>query len=465
MTDLGTVLVVDDTPSKRYVLSSWLRRAGFTVIEAATGGDALTQIAAQGSASGVALGSRLDAAQPIDAVVLDVQLPDMSGFDVCEQIKDDPVHGATPVVHVSAAAVDVVDRTQGLSRGADAYLVEPIDPNELIATVQAVLRYYRARQHAERLATRLSKLASMAVTLNTAAMLPQLLRDAAVGTADIFDGPAVICTELSDGSQVCWAINGTDTEPRIVDWAADAFDVPVGSVYHRQPISMWPQVTWPTEEPLRVLGARTRADRPPIYVAVPDSGTDDGAAVLTQVGQTVIAAIEAHRAYAQEHQLALTLQRSLLPSTLPRVDGYQIAVRYVPASESAEIGGDFYEVCRLADRLIVAVGDVEGHSLQAATVMAEVRHATRAFLSEGHPPAVVLDRLNALLLQMIPDKTVTMTLLSIDPGSGIVDLANAGHPPLLHVTPDGARYVRHRTPLLGDRGSTGQLDLHHDGTR
>lgn len=445
MPDLGTILVVDDTPSKRYVLSSWLRRAGFTIVEAATGGEALAQITAQGSTSG----SGPEPAPSIDAVVLDVQLPDMTGFEVCERIKDDPAHAATPVVHVSAAAVDVMDRTQGLSRGADAYLVEPIDPNELIATVQAVLRYYRARQHAERLATRLSKLASMAVTLNTAATLPQLLREAVIGTADIFDGPAVICTELSDGAQVCWAISDSGSEPRITDWLTDAFQVPVGSVYHSQPTSMWPQVNWPAGSSLRVIGARTRVDRPPLYVAVPESLTDDGAPVLTQVGQTVIAAIEAHRAYAQEHQLALTLQRSLLPSTLPRIDGYQIAVRYVPASESAEIGGDFYEVCQLADRLIVAVGDVEGHSLQAATVMAEVRHAARAFLSEGHPPAVVLDRLNAMLLQMIPDKTVTMALLAIDLGSGVVDLANAGHPPLLHVRPDGARYVRHRTPLLG----------------
>jgi serine phosphatase RsbU (regulator of sigma subunit) len=131
-------------------------------------------------------------------------------------------------------------------------------------------------------------------------------------------------------------------------------------------------------------------------VVVPQDATDEGAPVLTQIGQTVVAAIEAMRAYAQEHQLALTLQRSLLPARLPRIAGYDLAVRYVPASEEAEIGGDFYELCQLGGRLAVAVGDVAGHSLHAATVMAELRHATRAFLSEGHPPAAVLDRLNRL---------------------------------------------------------------------
>jgi DNA-binding response OmpR family regulator len=99
---------------------------------------------------------------------------------------------AIPVIHVSAAAVQMVDRTQGLSRGADAYLVEPIDPEELLATAQAVLRYYRARQHAERLAGRLAKLTRMAVELNTADDLRRLLGAAAAGTADIFGGPATV---------------------------------------------------------------------------------------------------------------------------------------------------------------------------------------------------------------------------------------------------------------------------------
>src|SRR4051794_26339210 len=104
MTETGTALVVDDTPSKRYVLASWLRRAGYTVIEAQTGAEALIRIDGE----------------HVDVVVLDVRLPDMSGFDVCERIKSRPEHAATPVVHVSASAVKVVDRTHGLSRGADA---------------------------------------------------------------------------------------------------------------------------------------------------------------------------------------------------------------------------------------------------------------------------------------------------------------------------------------------------------
>jgi serine phosphatase RsbU (regulator of sigma subunit) len=168
-------------------------------------------------------------------------------------------------------------------------------------------------------------------------------------------------------------------------------------------------------------------------------------AARSQIGQTLVSALEGLRAYTQEHRLALTLQRSLLPARLPTLSEYDVAVRYVPASDYAEIGGDFYELCQLPGRLVVAVGDVAGHSLHAATIMAELRHATRAYLAEGHAPAGVLDRLNQLLLSLIPDEMATLCLLDIEPSTGAVRLANAGHPPPLLVTagdPNTSRRVR-----------------------
>ena len=164
---VASILVVDDSPSKRYVICSWLRRGGYELTEARTGAEALERMKDT----------------KVDLVVLDVRLPDMSGFAVCERIKGDPAHAATPVIHVSAAAIEMVDRTQGLARGADAYLVEPIEPDELLATVHAILRYYRGRQNAERLAARLSVLASLSMDLNSAATASELLANAAAGTA------------------------------------------------------------------------------------------------------------------------------------------------------------------------------------------------------------------------------------------------------------------------------------------
>lgn len=100
-----------------------MRRSGHRVIEAATGTEALAVLAAT----------------EVDLVLLDVGLPDMSGFDVCERIKSDPAL-VRPVIHLSATAIRGADRAQGLTRGADAYLTEPVEPDELLATVTSLLR-------------------------------------------------------------------------------------------------------------------------------------------------------------------------------------------------------------------------------------------------------------------------------------------------------------------------------------
>ena len=133
--------------------------------------------------------------------------------------------------------------------------------------------------------------------------------------------------------------------------------------------------------------------------------------------------------------------------------GIDLAKRYVPASEVAEIGGDFYELSALDGRLVVAVGDVGGHSLHAATVMAEVRHAMRAYIVEGHSPAAVLDRLNLLMRKLLPDEIATLCLLTLDPDNGQVVLANAGHPPPLLVEGDRVTPLTEHGALLGMRSA------------
>jgi serine phosphatase RsbU (regulator of sigma subunit) len=241
-----------------------------------------------------------------------------------------------------------------------------------------------------------------------------------------------------------------------VDTVAVADGQPLPGVsFHDQPPAGLPDAGWPPDEPVRVLTVRARTDQPAVTVMVPSRVTMDGAPVLTLLGQAVMSALNVQRLYDEEHDLALTLQRSLLPRTLPDVDGLEFAVRYVPASDRAEIGGDFYEVVRFGDQLMVAVGDVGGHSLHAATVMAELRHAMRAYLADGHGPAAVLDRLNHLMLQLIPGEIATLCLLAIDIPTGAVRLANAGHPPPLMHTP--ARADGHSA---SSRAEVRRLDAH-----
>jgi len=143
-----------------------------------------------------------------------------------------------------------------------------------------------------------------------------------------------------------------------------------------------------------------------------------------------LAAGERDRAREME-ETALTLQRSLLPRELPDVLGAELCGRYVPASESLEIGGDFYDATALGDgRVVITIGDVAGHGVLAAAVMGQVRQAVRAYAFEGHPPAALMDRLDLLVSES--DLAMTTCLCGIfDPGTGVLRFSNAGHPPPL----------------------------------
>jgi PAS domain S-box-containing protein len=130
-----SILIVDDEAVNRNVWSFVFREEGFEVQEAASGKEAL-DLARSG----------------VDLIILDVNLPDLSGFEVCKRIKADPATASASVVHLSAVFKDSHDRTEGLEGGADAYLVKPVDHRELLATVRALLRIRAAEEAARRAA-------------------------------------------------------------------------------------------------------------------------------------------------------------------------------------------------------------------------------------------------------------------------------------------------------------------------
>ena len=124
-----TIVVVDDFQDGRELTAAVLRREGFNVKEAGTGTEAL------------ALATELPA-----LMVLDVHLPDIDGFEVCRRIKKDPRTAGISVLQVSAAFRNTGDRVRGLDGGADAYLALPVEREELVATVRALLRIRQAER-------------------------------------------------------------------------------------------------------------------------------------------------------------------------------------------------------------------------------------------------------------------------------------------------------------------------------
>ncbi len=118
------LLIVDDNVATRYALRRRLERHDYIVLEAGTGGEGLALIDSEA----------------IDALILDVNLPDMSGFDIVRKLRSETATALLPVIHVSAASIQTGDIITGLNAGADAYLIHPVDPDVLLATLRTLLR-------------------------------------------------------------------------------------------------------------------------------------------------------------------------------------------------------------------------------------------------------------------------------------------------------------------------------------
>jgi len=131
---VATILNVDDNEATLYVRTRALQRAGFQVIEADCGAKVIPLLATY---------------QP-DLVLLDVHLPDASGYDICREIKNHPTYQSTIVVQTSASSIDRSDRLRGFAAGADSYFLEPMEPEELVANVSALLRLRRTERELRR---------------------------------------------------------------------------------------------------------------------------------------------------------------------------------------------------------------------------------------------------------------------------------------------------------------------------
>ncbi|SEN81654.1 fused response regulator/phosphatase [Actinacidiphila rubida] len=441
------IMLVDDNPTNRYVLGTYLRRAGHEVVEAEDGAGALALL-------------RDLPALPETAVV-DVRLPDMTGFEVCEAIKSEPRTAALPVIHVSASAISTTDRAQGLNRGADAYLTEPVAPNELIATVAATLRYARARKRAETLAARLSELNRATMDFYRAENTAELAARTALGATRIYGGAAAVVVRSAEDAPIHVRSTGDGETTASADDPSERFGrqflgragqagAPVRlDVLPAAEVPL-PAVPADAEGTVAVASAQVKGTGSAASVLVPGSALHGDGDVLSQLAHACALSVEALRSYRQEHTLALTLQRTFLPVSLPRTSLADLAVRYLPANRTAEIGGDFYEALTVPDGLLLAVGDVAGHSLDAAVVMGELRHALRAYALEGHAPDGILTRLDNLLYRVDATMGATVCVAVLGGDGTTLRIANAGHLPPLLREPDGTtRYVTRHGPMLG----------------
>ncbi len=161
-------------------------------------------------------------------------------------------------------------------------------------------------------------------------------------------------------------------------------------------------------------------------------------AVLGQLVLLASGSIDDARRLERERTASLELQRSLLPGAMPDDEQISVAARYLASERGSRVGGDWYDVIQLQEHCFAAVvGDVMGHGLSEASLMASMRVAFHAYAIEGVTAAAIVERVDRLLTRLAPDHMATAVLFVLDLRDHHMSIVNAGHPPPVCIHPDG----------------------------
>lgn len=205
------------------------------------------------------------------------------------------------------------------------------------------------------------------------------------------------------------------------------------------------QACWST--PILGVGGRVLGTFA-MYYPEPSSPNPSDLALISVLVRTVATAIERSRLdeqrekeLAEERAVGLSLQRSLLPDIPAQIGQVELASQYRTGDPGVHVGGDWFDAIAVDDGLVLVVGDVQGHDVQAAALMGQLRTVVRATASEGHPPAGVLARTADYLDRLDSDRIATVLVAHLDVHAHLATIACAGHLPPLVVGPQGEKSV------------------------
>ncbi|MBB5866892.1 signal transduction histidine kinase/serine phosphatase RsbU (regulator of sigma subunit)/CheY-like chemotaxis protein [Allocatelliglobosispora scoriae] len=408
----ATIWVVDDSTDMRDYLTNLLRPA-WDVVAFAAAEPALDALAG---------------ALP-DLILSDVMLPGASGLDLLAAVRADPATAGVPVLLLSARAGEEAT-LEGLRAGADDYLVKPFTARELVSRVRSNLHLAGVRREvgarALRHAAQLEALAGVAIQIIS---------------ADTLDDIAAAAREF----------------------VRDRTSAGACSVTLVRPATTWPEPGEPGAGSVRIPLTADDGSALGSIDLDPRPGAELGEEDLRLVEQLALVAsrrIENLLDYRRERGISHALQRSLLPTSLPRLASAEIVARYRPAVAAVDVGGDWYDALMLPDgRLMVTVGDVIGHDLTAAIAMNQIRLLLRALAADSAGPAELCSTVNRLLPAAGATRLATMVIAFIDPATGHTTMVNAGHPLPIVRSPDGVGEVAVPASLpLGVRSGTRYRD-------
>lgn len=416
------VLVVDDREENLAALRAVLEPLHVPVVEARSGEDALRELLAAEFA----------------LILLDVDMPNLNGFETADLVKRHPRTSHIPIIFLTAFDEPLARAAEGYRFGAVDYIAKPCDPFILRAKVrvfldlhdQGVLLARQAEQlerHVEQLrvsrtaladAQRIANLGSWEYEPSTGRVRGSRQFHEIFGLAD--DTPLPVATELF--ARV-WLDGGRSRGDALLHTASRAnfegeLRRPDGSVRHV------------------VIHVEPRADALTMIGTIQDV-TDQREA--RRALDAVLGALE------RERELVQLFQSAVAAPALPHAPEAQVSYCYRPA-ESAVVGGDWYDVLELpGGEILLAIGDVAGHGLAAASAMAEIRTAFRVLSMRESRPAQIVEELNRYVTRARPDVFATMLLLRFDPRTGTCTMSNAGHLPPLEL--GGAEVTLHTYEL------------------
>ncbi|OBG28901.1 SpoIIE family protein phosphatase [Mycobacterium sp. 852002-51057_SCH5723018] len=416
-----------------------------------------------------------------DAIVTDVMMPGLGGFELVAAIRADPELAATPVLMLSArAGAEAVD--EGFAGGADDYLPKPFRSQELVDRVASRLSAITRARHRQRRETQLD--------------LMQL--DSALQAADSIAGilDALLDSPFASGGAAAVTIGALEGEHHVRFQYAGDLPAEVRDRYHVSALdspligadviaSGKPMIVSDTFElpPRYEHAVRDTADSVRACVAHPlrdNAGRVVGALLLLwsaprrfeaaeldtfgRIAELTQSALDRIRVVARERRIAVDFQEHLLDLDRGSTAAVVAAV-YQPAGEAMRVGGDWYSVTPLGGegRIGISVGDVVGHGLAAAIVMSRLRAAVAASALTVAQPGAVLGALDRYAASVTGARCATVAYAVVDTGTtgaggggATVSYSCAGHPYPLLIPPDG-------DPVFLESGRRAPVGVHENG--
>ena len=313
------------------------------------------------------------------------------------------------------------------------------------------LREHAARVEAEAVADVVRKVQRVTDAALAHLSLEALLPELATRIREILetDTASILLVEPDDGALVVRAARGLPP-------GAVGFHVPLGKgfagrvVEAREPIVIDEMAEAEVLNPALIesknrslLGVPLFSDGEVVGVLHvgskrPKAFDPDDVSVMQLVADRAALAIANAQIYDVEHHIVDTLQRSLLPERLPDLPGIAIAARYLPGGAGADVGGDWYDAIALpSGELGIAMGDVVGHGIGAASLMGQLRNALRAYALDSDGPGEVVRRIDRLMHQLEAGRMATLLYMTVAPDWSLLRYVSAGHLPAVVLDPDG----------------------------